>query len=529
MLITEAEFDERVLRARRWLEAEGITPEMSANSTSSLDAGALVVRTLALLIEPGLADQGEAPPPFRVADWPELAERAHHRLTENARALAARVCGGSASAPVEALIRTQARRLAGLAADLLTSRPLAPPMRFPLDAHEAPQSAAYHVLLFEAWPHATHELWPLLVDALQASADGSLKLQAVAAHTSWLDGDGSLRRALWYDALSERLVEADLTPAKGIRSAHLLLGPGGAESAWHAHWSAWCAARGIVVVNPGPAALVADDKWAVYERWRLAGVPTPRTWLVPQPSTPGELHEFDERRANPASSRTCRDALAHEPRAETFIVKPRHGTEGRGVIACPADHAALLAALETLLRGELASSGDDALIQPCRGHLRRRDEADPTESRCATLRLHVALGSDARPVVESGYVHVGRDAASRVASVGQGGRLFPIVREELFLMRSEKERRPLTEEDTHRIVSFAEDAARALMDEEARGCLRLLGMDLLVEADEDGALLPLALEVNPRPAGLGHSRFLTPGWEKAGPPGVSLAIWEGRE
>ncbi|HEX2949739.1 MAG TPA: hypothetical protein VHV83_09250, partial [Armatimonadota bacterium] len=51
------------------------------------------------------------------------------------------------------------------------------------------------------------------------------------------------------------------------------------------------------------------------------------------------------------------------------------------------------------------------------------------------------------------------------------------------------------------------------------------GVDLLLDADDGGTIQPILLEANGRPAGMGHSRFITPD----GPtdePGVTMHLWQ---
>jgi len=506
--------DALVARARRRLHDESDMPPGEA------DLAPLVVRAAACALAPDTVDAprhdgtANVPPPYRVSDWPRLATQAAAWLGCHRFALAEALERDGrrhmTKAATLALVARHTARLAGLTADLLTSHPLAPPVVFIDHLPDVPEPVARHALIFEAWPHATHEVWPLLVDAIEANAAGSLRGQAIAAHASWLDDDLRLRRALWYDAAADRLVETDLDPPQPILSAHLLAGPPGDERGWHATWSARCAGRGVAVANPGAAAALADDKWATYHCWRHAGISTPRTWLIAREASPNERR------------RTCVEA-ARPPRAaagaQRFVVKPRHGTEARGVTVHPADADELATAV-----AEIADE-DDALVQEYRGGLRWRDDDGTLLS--ATLRLHVAMDGGGMPCVESGYVHVAGDASSPIASLGRYGRARPIVRERLYIVAADGGARALQEDEAVAMAAVARDALRALASEGEP--LRLAGLDLVAEADAAGHVLPFALEANAQPAGLGHSRFLAPGWQEAGLPGVSVVVWEGRE
>lgn len=503
---TRVALDDLLCRAESSLESDGYPPVFPD------DAAPLIVRMLALAIEPDriqAVDSALSPQ----SDWPRLAHAAHEELTANPAWLLnalVRRHGESLAAAAEKLVRSQSHRLAWLAADLLTSQPLAPPVRLPLEPESHLESAGTHAILFEAWPHATHEVFPLLVDALSASARGTFRGEAVAAHTLWLCADGSLRRASRYDPCADRFVEADLVASPAIRSAHLLLGPGDEERDWHARWHGWCAERRIALVNPAPAAQVADDKCATHERWQRHGIPTPETWLLP--------------RDTGQDARACVIEDALRCACQRYVVKPRHGTEGKDVAVVTPDARALETALSSIM------AGDDALIQPYRNCLRWVDGRVGPGGCCAAIRLNVALRPDGEPVAESGYAHVATDGESCVASVGQGGKLMPLARAHLFVAPPQGPPRSLSERDVRRIVALAQDAARAL----AEGVkpdepLRLVGVDLIVDVNERGDVHPLALEANPRPAGLSHSRFLADGWNEVGEPGVSLALWEGLE
>ena len=55
----------------------------------------------------------------------------------------------------------------------------------------------------------------------------------------------------------------------------------------------------------------------------------------------------------------------------------------------------------------------------------------------------------------------------------------------------------------------------------------LAGIDIVLDTDGAGAATPVLLELNPRPAGLAHSRFLPGAGEGRGEAGVSLRMWDG--
>ena len=82
----------------------------------------------------------------------------------------------------------------------------------------------------------------------------------------------------------------------------------------------------------------------------------------------------------------------------------------------------------------------------------------------------------------------------------------------------------LTPQDKAYIKAVAEQAAWALnagLREE--DYLKLIGMDMLLDVDANGKLIPLVLEANPRPSGLAHSWLL----DHPDQPGVTNALFRG--
>jgi hypothetical protein len=74
-------------------------------------------------------------------------------------------------------------------------------------------------------------------------------------------------------------------------------------------------------------------------------------------------------------------------------------------------------------------------------------------------------------------------------------------------------------------VEVAQSGVRALSVPLGKSMPALVGLDLLLDFDEDGSLCPVLLEANGRPAGMGHARFTTPD----GPgdePGVTRKLWQ---
>ncbi|HDS74330.1 MAG TPA: hypothetical protein ENN56_02215 [Firmicutes bacterium] len=374
-------------RARSWFEFDVETP-------SDADSDAILTRTAALALAPSYAP-GDTPP-FAPSEW--------HTLRSDALRF------------VSALDTSRAERIADIAADLLTSAPLAPPLRF-VDTLPEPHPPVS--LIFSAWPHATHELWPIMVDALVVNG-------AQAVHDTWLDDDNRVRKAIRYDVEADRLIEGENATPQHPKRSLLLLGPVDNERVWHQQLDESLRASGIEVLNPYRMALIADDKWATYERWRAASVATPETRLITR-----------------ATIDTAEESLRHiRQLGECVVVKPRCGTAARNVtITTDIDEA--LDAVRSILRD------DDAIIQPFQNDLRWSGESDTAYP--TVLRINVVRGECGTVRAESGYLHVAPTAEQLVASVAQFGRGRSICRNSLEIGGM-----PITESETLVFESIAE-------------------------------------------------------------------------
>ena len=440
-------------RARSWFEFD-------AGAPSGTDSDAILARTAALARAPSYTPGDR--PLFAPSEWASLRRDALRFL-------------GAYGAK-------HAERIADIAADLLTSAPLAPPVRF---GGTLPEPHPPVSLIFSAWPHVTHELWPLMVDALVANG-------AQAVHDTWLDDDNRVRRAMRYDVDADRLIEGDIAEPGQPERVLLLLGPTQNERVWHQRLDESLRTSGIEVLNPYCAALVADDKWTAYTRWCATDVTTPETRLITR-----------------ANDDSAEESLRYVRQlADRVVVKPRYGTAARNVTVTT-DIEEALDAIRSIVRY------DDAIVQPYRNDLRWSSEADTAFS--AVLRINVVRDARGGLHAESGYNHVAPSADQHVASVARMGHGRSICRDSLEVGGV-----PITESETLVFESIAEKAVRALIDEETT-CL--IGVDIVAERDETGVIRPYVIDANPRPAGLPHSRFLTPDWELPGDPGVTLKLW----
>ena len=139
------------------------------------------------------------------------------------------------------------------------------------------------------------------------------------------------------------------------------------------------------------------------------------------------------------------------------------------------------------------------------------------------FRLNLAFDGNAYHV-ESGYVQLAKDT-EQPAARSQGGRIVsPLEVLDGLCSRTDLDGPivALEKPDWLRICDLAIRAASLFHG------LLLVGLDVLLDLDAEGSIMPVFLEANPRPAGLCHSRLLD-GFPDSClvPNGVSLKLWEG--
>lgn len=391
--------------------------------------------------------------------------------------------------------RRYACRIVDLAVSDLVSEPMAPEVCIDPDPWcqlPGDGSTWTHGVVFGAAPLVTHELYPLVADACARDARRAGPLfRVVGVHGDWLVG-GRASRVLVLDPGQDRFLEASLTAPLALQSAQLLaLG----ELQGERH-RCWAAMLDCPLVNPWLPAAAADDKHGLREGWRTAGLEVP-------------LAE----RVAPGDRGAARRFLA---RVQEVVIKPNSGTEGERVLYLRADDADS----GPLLDAHLAACWEwgPVAMEERRDGVAWLDAGGRRHS--LALRLHVGRGPGG-PRAESGYAQVGSDDGTPAAR-GRGGQILSLDGVRRALVRR-VDGTPVPEDavDLEAIAAIAEAAAAALPD------LLLGGIDLVLDLGADGAVVPVLLELNPRPAGLAHARFLPGRGEGRCEAGVSLALWDG--
>lgn len=393
------------------------------------------------------------------------------------------------------------RRLVDLALEAVLSEPLAPEILLQSAATAWQALAAAlpgtwnHAVIFASAAFFAHEFHPLAVDACvhDCGRHGSPRINLLAAHADWLTGDGGLTRVLYLDLASGRLVETDLeVPLRPDSIQFLCLGH--AERELHA---ALARRFDCLQANPAPASALADDKAATLAAWSALGldVPAYRTLV-------------------PGDTAAAFDFLG---RFAEIVAKPNQATEGELVAFFRRGQAQAQARAELERHLQRCWRQGDALVQQRRDGLRFRD---PASGQNHTLALRFNLAFDGkRYKLESGYAQLGRDQ-HHPAACGRGGRIVPLDQALSGLMSGGQPIRP-DGMDWSGIRAQAERAAGVF------GGLLLMGLDVLLDLDPHGHIVPVFLEANPRPAGLSHSRLLAGDPLGPAPVGVSLSFWNG--
>jgi hypothetical protein len=394
-------------------------------------------------------------------------------------------------------------RLIDLALEALFSEPLAPELCvkfYPSLQHvlsAALKGTWNHALIFASPVFFTHEFYPLAVDAFVHDSErfGSPRTNVMGAHMDWLTENGKLKRILYLDFASGRLIETDLAvPLRPDSVQFLCLGAQEREKQ-----SALSQRFNCAQVNPASVSRLADDKAATLSGWSALGLETPAY----QEIAAGDL----------ATAFRFLDSFAE------IVVKPNRATEGEQVAFFRRGQTQAKAMLERHLH--CCWERGSAIAQQRRDGVFFRNPASGINQTLA-LRLNLAFDGE-RHFLESAYAQLGRDEQSP-AACGRGGHIAA-VDEILSFLAS----RPPAGGMPIRLDLKGWDRIRE-QTERAAGLFRgllLIGLDVLLDHDKDGSIIPVFLEANPRPAGLSHSRLLADDPFVPARIGVSLKLWDG--
>ncbi len=332
----------------------------------------------------------------------------------------------------------------------------------------------------------------------------------LGVHADWVSDDGrKAKRALMLDATGSVLERSFEHPVAldVVATLHL---PRSGERDFHKKLSAAYDLIGLPQINPYEASRRADDKACTHRFWE-GRVPSVRAVRISG--------------SNP--ERTLRDALCTlSDLGRAVVVQPNTGTEGDCVARFEATAYRQIA---RYIRDRIGSDSE-ALIREERGNVCFLPETEKEKGyRRIALRINVAWNGR-HFVAESGYAQVAPDEDHFVASRGRGGALVPLSTALAHLYRATDNgwvRATPNEDDLARIWQTAVQAAQALNEGLTESeYIKLLGIDLLIEVDEAGRFTFLALEANPRPAGLAQSWDLPRTFREAVEPKVTFGLFE---
>jgi hypothetical protein len=344
----------------------------------------------------------------------------------------------------------------------------------------------------------THEFYPLVTDhfvsSLERAPDHPPLPALVGVQSEWLTSTGDATRAIAFDAQLDVFVEAPCRQAVRPAAALFLAVSGSA----HARLGQQLEDAGVTCLNPHRVAALADDKWACFQRWQAAGVATPPTALLARDATAAQV-----RTAVAAFVAACPPWPGP---TGSWLVQPRHGTEGQGVIVVDAGTG-----VETRVARawEQTRAGDDAILRPRVGSAQLRLDGGPA---AFDLRLHVVHDGN-NGQAESGYLLVA-PPGQIITSVGRGGHTLPVgTLRDQGVADVDGAAAPWEQAALDAACTLACSASTAL------GPLWLCGCDIKFDC-RDHRLVPSILDLNPRPAGLLYAGLLA-----GDEAGVSTRLW----
>ncbi|MGC9326559.1 MAG: hypothetical protein ACP5I1_02895, partial [Candidatus Hinthialibacter sp.] len=385
---------------------------------------------------------------------------------------------------------------------------------FPISKEDSRHPAAFgasidetpvYAVCFEQSANICNELYPLMIDSYvcDLSKYWRRRLCLIGVHIDWLDEERRAKRCIYYRPEEDQIIETSLEEPLAIHTVHFLA----VSPETHQIWSKRFSNKEVFQINLGGDSARADDKYACIQLWKENGVPTPQAVLLPQNEVGSDERLFHQ-------VKDSFEFLFEKESGEevALLVQPNRGTEGRGVqsFTGPRDwrlfsqqHKALFEHIRRI------AQQDDVLLR--RG-VRNVLLHDPAAGQhvCFDLRVNVACGR-----MESGFVMAAPPGAV-ISSPGRGGRILEYKPETEWKLYTQNPPGLVSWNEGlwHDIQETAEAAAAPFAQ-----CM-LAGVDIRFE-QRKGKITPLVLDINPRPAGLAHSRYFD-----TREPGVTQYLWD---
>lgn len=400
------------------------------------------------------------------------------------------------------------RRVKQTVIESVYSEPLCPPLLIqPSDqpfsiVNQTTPPALIHGVCIEYLSNCTNELYPLMIDSYVSSLTSRIPFVQVAGfHHSWLNREGEVIRGILYLPETDELIETRFDPPLELSSIHYLA----ISPIFHKEISGKMEARHVREVNPYLLSALADDKFRCFHHWVEAGIPTPQARLIEAATVtkPKRLAAVLEKQL---------ETLSFDETCKSIVLQPNKGTEGRGtrLFSFKSSWKELLDPRSDLLaHAERVLTCDDLLIRPGVGAVLLVDNLY-NQYVHFDIRINVIRGQ-----AESGFIMLAAPSRA-VSSPEQGGRIVEIDPHFSWNLRGIDHSDPviMNEADWRRILKTAEAAASILPD------CQMVGVDIRLDWKKS-TIHPWVLDINPRPAGLAHSRYFD-----TREPGVTRSLWQ---
>jgi len=351
-------------------------------------------------------------------------------------------------------------------------------------------------------------------DTISAIALDNLRcgniVNVLGAHIEWLSSDYRyINRALLVDktGIVKEVAFKEPIPINIVQILHLPLEH---EIYIHKKLSEYFYEANIYQINPYEnSSERADDKSQTHELLYKHNIKSPDHILI---------------RKNTSSRYII--SILKDFNKGSLVVLPNKGTEGQKVEKFDLPNNKEITENSPIikyLQDEILPY-DDALIRETRGNVRYFNGCEYLN---VTFRINVFWNGN-RFVSESGYAQLAKDENTFPASRGRGGTIIDINRAfgSLFYFEDNIWKKLiLSEGDIDKIKLLAERSAFAINDGlDAKKLLKAMGVDIILEVRE--GVIPIILEINPRPAGLSHSFKITGVYGQSSALMVSTALFD---
>jgi len=379
--------------------------------------------------------------------------------------------------------------------------------RHPYSINSGDANIPVHAVCIEYLPNICNEIYPLMVDSYVCDLAKHWRQRrlVIGIHADWLDENLHAKRCIYNISDSEQLIESSFTDPIRIDSVHFLA----VSPEFHQLWSERFAKNDIHQVNPYQSALKADDKFSCYCQLNNLSVPSPKASLIKQ----SEISTLDDQALIDRCNTIFSSIFENEADQEiTLVVQPNKGTEGRGVktFSGPLNWSAFLATHPELpdYIKEIARN-DDVLLR--RGIQNVKILDDLTDKAVFfDIRVNVINGR-----MESGFLMLAPPDAV-IASPEQGGHVLECKIGAQWMLSAPEHAAPFKWDQTlwTEIQNVAQKTALPFID------CGVVGIDIRLEW-RNHRIVAWVLDINPRPAGLAHSRYF-----ETREPGVSQCLWD---